>query len=68
LAVLCFDTLHHGGGDFLAFLVERVVLEQNSSQLLPLLRMKLLISWKAWYVTAWLSGMVDDDVDGDGGD
>ena len=65
--VLCFDTLHCSGGGFFAFLVERVVLEQNLSQSSPLLHMKLVISHKAWNVTMWLSGMVDDDVDGDGG-
>jgi hypothetical protein len=37
------------------------------SQLLLLLRMNLVISRKAWYLTTWLSSMVDDDVDGDGG-
>ncbi len=66
--VLCFDTLHCSGGGFLAFLADQVVLEHYSSQSLPLLRMKLMISRKAWYVTTWLSGMVNDDVDGDGGD
>ncbi len=68
LAVLCFDTLHRGRRGFLASLVEQVVLEQNLSQSSPLLGMKLVISRKAWYVTTWLRGMVDDDVDGDGGD
>jgi hypothetical protein len=68
LAVLCIDTLCLGGGGFLDFLTEQVVLGLNLSQWLPLLCMKLVISRKAWYMTTRLSGMVDDDVVGDGGD
>jgi hypothetical protein len=37
------------------------------SLLLLLLRMNLVISRKAWYLKTWLSSMMDDDVDGDGG-
>ncbi len=68
LGVLCFDNLRRGGGGFSASLAEQMVLEQNLSQSSPLLGMKLVISRKAWYVTTWLRGMVDDDVDGDGAD
>jgi hypothetical protein len=40
------------------FRAVRVVLMQNSFQLSPLLRMKLVISRKAWYVTTCWRGMV----------
>jgi hypothetical protein len=58
LAILCFDNRLGGLGAFLAFLVAQAVLVQNSSQLLPLLRMKLVILQKAWYMTACWRGMV----------
>ncbi len=51
-AGLCFDgTVFETTGVFSAFLFNRAVLVQNSSQLLPLLQMKLVISWKAWNMT-----------------
>ena len=42
----------------MGFGVARVVLTQNSSQSSPLSWMKLVISRKAWYVTACCRGMV----------
>ena len=46
-----------GFGACLAFLVVWAVLVQNLSQLLPLLRIKLVIIPKAWYKTACWRGM-----------
>jgi len=51
-AVLCRDGGVRGGGLFTGFRAARFVLVQNSFQSLPLSRMKLVISQKAWYVTA----------------
>ncbi len=57
-AVLCFNSFTREGGAFSIFLAEWAVLLQNSSQLLPLLQMKLVISQKAWNVTACWSGIL----------
>ncbi len=57
LAILCFNGCLGGLGAFLAFLAVWDVSVQNSFQLLPLLRMKLVISRKAWYETACWRGM-----------
>ena len=67
LAVLCFDALRCDGCVFVAFVVERAVFVQNSSQSLPLSRMKFVILRKAWYVTVCSSGIVYLDVGGLGG-
>ncbi len=56
-AVLCFDGFTREGGAFSIFLAGQAVLLQNSSQLLPLLQMKLVILRKAWNVTACWSGI-----------
>ena len=66
-AVLCFDALCCGGCVFVVFVVERAVSAQNLSQSLPLSQMKVVIPWKAWYVTVCSSGMVCLDVGGLGG-
>jgi hypothetical protein len=57
-AVLCFDGGLRGEVGVVGFCVARVVLTQNSSQSSPLSRMKLVISRKAWYVTACCRGVV----------
>ncbi len=56
-AILWADALCPDGGGGLVFLAARVVFAQNSSQSLLLLRMKLVISLKAWYVTACAGGV-----------
>jgi hypothetical protein len=56
-AILWFDALRCNGRGGSGFLAERVVFAQNLSQLLPLLRMKLVISQKAWYVMACAGGV-----------
>ena len=47
LAILCYNCFSDGLGVILAFFVAWAILVQNSSQLFPLLRMKLVISRKA---------------------
>ncbi len=56
-AILWFDALRCDGRGGSVFLAERVVFAQNSSQSLPLSRMKLVISRKAWYVTVCVGGI-----------
>ncbi len=51
------DALCRDGGGSSVFLAAWVVFAQNSSQLLPLLHMKLVISLKAWYVTVCTGGV-----------
>ncbi len=58
LAALCFDNCTAGRGAFLVFIIIRAVFVQNMSHSSPLLRMKLVISQKAWYMTALWRGMV----------
>jgi hypothetical protein len=50
-AILCFDGFFDGLEAFFAFFVVWAVLVQNLSQSSPLLRIKLVISQKAWYDT-----------------
>ncbi len=57
-AVLCFDGCLGGVGAFLAFRMVWAVLVQNYFQSLPLSRLKLVISQKAWYMTMCWMGMV----------
>ncbi len=57
LAILCFNGCSGGLGAFLAFLAVWAVLVQNLFQSSLLFRMKLVISWKAWYETACWRGM-----------
>lgn len=42
----------------MAFRVVQAVLVKHLFQSLPLSRMKLVILWKAWYITACWRGMV----------
>jgi hypothetical protein len=59
-AVLWFNkTVCAEREDVSIFLVDQVVLVQNSSQSSPLSQMKLVISQKAWYVTTCWSGIID---------
>jgi hypothetical protein len=56
-AIFWADALCQDGGGGLVFLAAWVVFAQNLSQLSPLSRMKLVISLKAWYVTACADGV-----------
>jgi hypothetical protein len=56
-AILWADALCCDGGGGSVFLAAQVVFAQNSSQSLPLSQMKLVISLKAWYVTACAGGV-----------
>jgi len=64
-AILCFDGFSDKSEVFSAFLVVWAVLVRNSSQSSQLLRMKLVISRKAWYDTGmfWYEGGDSVDVD-----